>query len=67
MPSYLKVRNSSVEYGAFVSKQNVDNVDKVAVIGFTTAETLFGTENPIGKDIRIGNVILKVIGVMKKK
>jgi hypothetical protein len=36
-----------VEYGVFISQQNVDNVDKVAVIGYTTAETLFGTENPI--------------------
>ncbi len=67
IPSYLTVRNSSVQYGAFISQQNVDNVDKVAVIWSTTAETLFGTENPVGKDIRIGNVILRVIGVMKQK
>ncbi|MBU0626669.1 ABC transporter permease [Patescibacteria group bacterium] len=67
VPSYLVVRNSSIEYGSFISDQNVTNVDKVAVIGFTTAETLFGTENPIGKDIRLGNVILKVIGVMEQK
>ncbi|MFA6255775.1 MAG: ABC transporter permease [Candidatus Absconditabacterales bacterium] len=66
-PSYLTVRNSRVEYGAFISQQNVNNVDKVAVIGYTTAETLFGTVNPIGKDIRLGNVILTVIGVMKQK
>ena len=31
-PSYLEVRNATVEYGAFISKSNVDNVDKVAVI-----------------------------------
>lgn len=67
LPSYLTVRNSSVQYGAFISQQNLDNVDKVAVIWSTTAETLFGTENPVGKDIRIGNVILRVIGVMKQK
>lgn len=66
-PSYLTVRNSRVEYWAFISQQNVNNVDKVAVIWYTTAETLFGTVNPIGKDIRLGNVILTVIGVMKQK
>jgi putative ABC transport system permease protein len=61
IPSYLTVRNSTVEYGAFISQQNVNNVDKVAVIGSTTAETLFGAENPIGKTLRIGNVLLKII------
>ena len=67
IPSYLTVRNSTVEYGAFISQQNVNNVDKVAVIGSTTAETLFGAENPIGKTLRIGNVLLKIIWVMKQK
>lgn len=67
IPSYLTVRNSSVEYGSFISSQNVDKVDKVAVIGYTTAQTLFWSENPVGKDIRVENVILTVIGVMKQK
>ena len=67
MPSYLQVRNSIVAYGSFITKKNVDNVDKVAVIGSNTAQVLFGTKNPIGKDIRMGDTILTVIGVMKAK
>jgi len=66
-PEYLIVRNSEVDYGAFISEENVKNIDKVAVIGSTTAETLFPNEDPIGKDINIGNNILTVIGVMKEK
>ena len=66
-PSYLEVRNSSVEYWSFISQENVDNIDKVAVIGATTATTLFGTENPIGKDINVGNNILTIIWIMESK
>ena len=67
MPSYLQVRNSTVEYWSFITQRNVDNVDKVAVIWSDTATVLFGDVNPIGKDIRMGNNILTVIGVMKAK
>jgi len=67
MPSYLQVRNSTVAYWSFITQRNVDNVDKVAVIWSDTATVLFGDVNPIGKDIRMGNNILTVIGVMKAK
>ncbi len=67
MPSYLQVRNSTVAYGSFITKKNVDNIDKVAVIWSNTAQVLFWTTNPIGKDIRMWDTILTVIGVMKAK
>ncbi len=67
MPSYLQVRNSAVAYGSFITQKNVDDVDKVAVIWSDTATVLFWNVNPIGKDIRMDNTILTVIGVMKSK
>ena len=66
-PDYLTVRNSTVQYGSFFTQANIDNIDKVAVLGSTTATTLFGTEDPIGKDINVGNNILTVVGVMTAK
>ena len=66
-PDYLTVRNSSVQYWAFITQANIDNIDKVAVLGSTTATTLFGTEDPIGKDINVGNNILTVVGIMAPK
>ncbi|AHB40915.1 hypothetical protein P148_SR1C00001G0100 [candidate division SR1 bacterium RAAC1_SR1_1] len=66
-PGYLEVRNSVVEKGSFITQSNVDNIDKVAVLGATTATELFGNENPIGKDIHIGRNVLTVIGVMESK
>lgn len=66
-PSYLTVRNSEVEFGSFISDSNINNIDKVAVLWATTASTLFGDANPIGKDVNIENHIFTVIWVMKSK
>jgi putative ABC transport system permease protein len=68
VPSYLTVRNSSVEYGSFITEKNLTDVDKVAVLGPSTATTLFPNEsNPLGKSFRIGNNIFTVIGILKSK
>ncbi len=68
VPAYLEVRNSSVAYGSFITEENLTNVDKVAVLGSSTATTLFPDEaNPLGKTFRVGNNIFTVIGVMKSK
>lgn len=67
-PDYLTVRNASVEYGSFITQQNINAMDKVAVLGSQTFATLFPNDpNVIGKDIRIGNNIFTVIGIMKAK
>ena len=63
-PEYLIVRNSRVERGSFF-KEN--DLNKVAVLGPTVAEDLFGEEDPIGKTIRINKVNFKVIGVLEPK
>jgi len=53
--------------GSFVSAQ--DNLDrnKVAVVGRTIVEKLFGDEDPIGKYILISRVPFQVIGIMEEK
>jgi putative ABC transport system permease protein len=63
-PEYLLVRNSKVEKGYFF-KEN--DLNRVAVLGPTVAEDLFGEEDPIGKIIRINKVNFKVIGVLEPK
>jgi putative ABC transport system permease protein len=63
-PEYLLVRNSKVEKGYFF-KEN--DLNRVAVLGPTVVEDLFGEEDPIGKTIRINKVNFKVIGVLEPK
>ncbi len=66
-PDYVTVRNAPVEYGSFISDENVTNVDKVAVLGTQVVTNLFAGSDPIGADIRIGNTIFTVIGILKSK
>lgn len=67
-PSYLSVRNMEVEEGNFVSDQNVSSGAKVAVIGPTVRDDLFGADSTaIGQTIRIKQIQFKIIGVTKSK
>jgi len=65
---YLEVRNVQIDTGSFITDQNVASLSKVAVLGPTTRDDLFGTgADPIGQNIRIKNVEFKVIGVNQAK
>ena len=60
-----RVRRRSVEDGEFLSADDVKNRANVAVIGSTTAKTLFPGESPVGAQIFIDNVPFVVRGVLE--
>ena len=65
---YTDVRNIKVSDGVFISDQNVRSLSKVAVLGPTTRDDLFGVDSsPIGETLRIKGVVFKVIGVTEAK
>jgi len=67
-PSYLSVRNVEIDQGSFISEQNVNSLAKVAVLGPTVRDDLFGEEaNPVGETVRISGINFKVIGITKSK
>jgi len=66
-PQYLYIKNYEIEYGRSFTPDDMQNYAKVALIGSTVANELFGDLNPINKTIRVGNVPFKVIGVLKSK
>jgi len=53
--------------GTFFSEQDELNYAAVAVLGKTTADTLFPGESPLGKHLMVNNVLFQVIGVMGEK
>ena len=66
--SYPAIRSVEVNDGSFISDQNVTSLSKVAVLGPTTRDDLFGVDsNPIGQTIRIKNINFQVIGVTQAK
>ncbi|MDE2041237.1 MAG: ABC transporter permease [Patescibacteria group bacterium] len=67
-PAYAQVHNVTVNDGTFISDADVQNRNKVAVIGPTVASDLFGdTTEPVGQTIRINSLEFQVIGVTKSK
>ena len=67
MPDFPQVRGVELADGRFFSQQDLDRKAKVAVLGYTTAQELFGDADPIGQSITVGNVRLTVVGVMDEK
>lgn len=66
--AYPTVRNVFVAEGSFISDQHVKNLSKVAVLGPTTRDDLFGEgSDAIGETVRISGVPFKVIGVTVAK
>ena len=62
------IRQWNIKYGAFFSPQDVSGAAKVAVLGKTVSDQLFGPDvDPTGQMIRIRNQPFKVIGVMDTK
>jgi len=61
------VRSMNVASGSYFTQQAVDQKQKVVVLGASLATQLFGTSDPVGQYITIGNTQLPVIGVMAPK
>ncbi|HWW86672.1 MAG TPA: ABC transporter permease [Vicinamibacterales bacterium] len=66
-PDYLTIRQLSVADGAEFTQQDVDSANKVAVLGKTPVDNLFGGADPIGQTIRIKKVPFTVVGVLAPK
>jgi ABC-type transport system, involved in lipoprotein release, permease component len=53
--------------GRFINELDIKNLNKVIVLDKAIVEVLFKNENPIGKNVKLGNVMFKVVGVNSKK
>jgi putative ABC transport system permease protein len=67
LPDYLSVRDMSIASGRYFTAQENTDYTKVAVLGSSLAQSLFGTTDPIGQAVMVGSQRLTVIGVLAKK
>jgi putative ABC transport system permease protein len=65
--SYLEVERAEVETGRFITRDEENNMSRVAVIGTNLIEDLFSGADPIGKKIELKEQNFTVIGVLKKR
>jgi putative ABC transport system permease protein len=65
--NYFEVRNLKVEKGETWSSTSEAVSEKVVLIGQTTAHDLFGKTDPIGRQLRIGAYLYRILGTLEAK
>jgi putative ABC transport system permease protein len=66
-PSYFLIRSWYTEGGEIFSDDDVRSASRVALIGKTVAENLFGDVDPIGQTIRLQNNPFTIVGLLENK
>jgi putative ABC transport system permease protein len=67
-PSYQTVRDYQIARGRFIENLDLTYKMKVAVLGSTVVEDLFGElVNPLGKNIKINRENYEVVGILESK
>ena len=62
-PSYVTVHDRRIAAGRWFDEGDDSERRRVAVLGFELAEKLFGSDDPLGKQIRIGDSSFRIVGV----
>jgi macrolide transport system ATP-binding/permease protein len=66
--NYAEMKAAQPIYGRFITKDDVDKRNRVAVLGLTVIKSLFGDKaNPVGESIKINRINFQVIGVLPVK
>jgi putative ABC transport system permease protein len=67
-PNYMEVRNATLQAGRHFDESDEANYAKVAVVGQTVADGLWGKGfNPVGQQVSFNGVRFRVIGLLEKK
>lgn len=64
---YAQMRATTPEIGRWFTKDEIKKRSKVAVLGYTVVDKLFGNTNPIGEIVKINRINFRVIGIAPEK
>ena len=67
VPAYARIRAANPIAGRFFSEEENLKRSRVALIGTTAMQELFGDANPIGENIKINKVSFQIIGILPQK
>jgi len=67
VPNFTESQNWALDFGRFVSNDDMSDWRKVCVIGAKVWEELFDKINPVGREIKVRNERFTVVGVMEEK
>src|SRR6185312_15090503 len=66
-PSYVEVQSAKMKEGRFYTDLEDLHRADIAVIGYDVANTLFPSEDPLGKPLQVDGNVYEVVGVLDKK
>lgn len=66
-PDYFSIKTWDTDAGSLFGDVEMRSISRVAVLGRTVAQNLFGEMNPIGQMVRVRNKPFEVIGVLADK
>ncbi len=64
---YLTVHSLKLAAGRFLSREDSDGRRRVAVVGQTIAQELFGERAPLGQPVKIADARFRIVGTMAPK
>ena len=69
MPNYYDIEKLIIppEKGRFINELDINNRNKVVVLDQKVVDVLFKNEDPLGKMVKVGQIMFKVVGVNTKK
>lgn len=62
---YLEIEGQKLKSGRFITKLDLENSDKVAVIGAAVEKKLFEGVDPIGKTIKVKGINFTIVGTLE--
>ncbi len=66
--NYAAISNDQIDQGQLFTTTDVEQHNKVVVLGTTVATNLFGSgTNPVGHTVQFGSASWRVVGVLKSK
>lgn len=66
-PGYMQTSRSKLMRGRFLTERDVNLHLPVCVLGAAAKRELFGFEDPIGKTVKVGRRLFRVVGLMEPK
>jgi putative ABC transport system permease protein len=66
-PDYFRVRSWNTTYGAPFTESDMRTSAKVCVVGTTIVRELFGGENALGANLRVGRMPCTIVGILETK
>jgi len=66
-PDYQIIKSVGVQLGRFLIQNDLDSMQRVAIVGTAVVNDIFEGKNPLGQKIKINGQLFSVVGVLEEK